>query len=223
MVLVSIKSDAEIVQPSRFPRSRTFQRYVEVIRQKHKLVTHFRRQLLNSTLLSLGTAILTLSVSTTCAYAISHLVFPGRKTIFRASLFTYMVPSSFIVIPFYGLMVKYGLVNSYLSAILAETTFATPYCIWSRAWPWERSSNPAGMHEGGRPVKPFATLFGPGQIGTVRLPNRIVMPPMATNYADPDGFVTERQIAYDLGNRGRARRDEGRGGGCSTRASGHAV
>jgi multiple sugar transport system permease protein len=41
-----------------------------------------------------------------------------------------MVPSSFIVIPFYGLMVKYGLVNSYWSVILAETTFATPYCIW---------------------------------------------------------------------------------------------
>jgi multiple sugar transport system permease protein len=130
MVLVSIKSDAEIAQPSLFPRSPTFQRYVEVIGQKHMLVTHFWRQMLNSTLLSLGTAILTLSVSTTCAYAISRLVFPGRKTIFRASLFTYMVPSSFIVIPFYGLMVKYGLVNSYLSVILAETTFATPYCIW---------------------------------------------------------------------------------------------
>jgi len=53
-----------------------------------------------------------------------------RFAIFRASLFTYMVPSSFIVIPFYSLMVKYGLVNSYLAVILAETTFATPYCIW---------------------------------------------------------------------------------------------
>jgi multiple sugar transport system permease protein len=109
MVLVSIKSDAEMAQPSLFPSSPTFRRYLDVVQQKH---------------------ILTLSVSTTCAYAISRLVFPGRKAIFRASLFTYMVPSSFIVIPFYGLMVKYGLVNSYLSVILAETTFATPYCIW---------------------------------------------------------------------------------------------
>jgi len=130
MVLVSIKSDAELAQPSLFPRSPTFQRYLDVVQQKHMLVTHFRRQLLNSTILALGTAILTLSISTTCAYAISRLTFPGRKTIFRASLFTYMVPSSFIVIPFYGLMVKYGLVNSYWSVLLAETTFATPYCIW---------------------------------------------------------------------------------------------
>jgi len=45
-------------------------------------------------------------------------------------------------------------------------------------------------------VKPLETLFSPGQIGTMRLPNRIVMPPMATNYADPDGSVSERQIAY---------------------------
>jgi len=130
MVLVSIKSDGELAQPSLFPRSPTLQRYLDVIQQKHMLVTHFRRQLLNSTVLSLGTAILTLGISTTCAYAISRLRFPGRKAIFRASLFTYMVPSSFIVIPFYGLMVKYGLVNSYASVILAETTFATPYCIW---------------------------------------------------------------------------------------------
>jgi multiple sugar transport system permease protein len=130
MVLVSMKSDEELTRPILFSRNPTLQRYVEVIQQKHMLVTHFRRQLLNSTVLSLGTALLTLSISTTCAYAISRLRFPGRKTIFRASLFTYMVPSSFVVIPFYGLMVKYGLVNSYLSVILAETTFATPYCIW---------------------------------------------------------------------------------------------
>jgi len=130
MVLVSVKSDEELAKPILVSRAPTLQRYLEVVQQRHMLVTHFRRQLLNSTVLSLGTAALTLAISTTCAYAISRLRFPGRRTIFRASLFTYMVPSSFIVIPFYTLMVKYGLVNSYLSVILAETTFASPYCIW---------------------------------------------------------------------------------------------
>ncbi|HTX54902.1 MAG TPA: FAD-dependent oxidoreductase [Candidatus Baltobacteraceae bacterium] len=42
----------------------------------------------------------------------------------------------------------------------------------------------------------FARLFSPGNIGTMRLPNRFVMPPMATNYADENGCVTDRQIAY---------------------------
>ena len=39
-------------------------------------------------------------------------------------------------------------------------------------------------------------LFSPFSIGTLKMQNRIVMPPMATNYATPEGFVTERQTAY---------------------------
>ncbi|MBW2151994.1 MAG: FAD-dependent oxidoreductase [Deltaproteobacteria bacterium] len=39
-------------------------------------------------------------------------------------------------------------------------------------------------------------LFNPISVKGLKLPNRIVMPPMATNYASPEGFVTERQIAY---------------------------
>ncbi|MBW2057062.1 MAG: FAD-dependent oxidoreductase [Deltaproteobacteria bacterium] len=39
-------------------------------------------------------------------------------------------------------------------------------------------------------------LFSPLSIGELQVPNRIVMPPMATNYASPEGFPTDRQIAY---------------------------
>ena len=40
------------------------------------------------------------------------------------------------------------------------------------------------------------SLFSPFSIGNLNLENRIVMPPMATNYASSEGFVTDRQIAY---------------------------
>ena len=39
-------------------------------------------------------------------------------------------------------------------------------------------------------------LFSSFSIGTLRMENRIVMPPMATNYATPEGYATERLIAY---------------------------
>ena len=39
-------------------------------------------------------------------------------------------------------------------------------------------------------------LFSPFSIGSLKLKNRLVMPPMATNYASPEGFVTERMIDY---------------------------
>lgn len=43
---------------------------------------------------------------------------------------------------------------------------------------------------------PFQALFHPGVIGTMPVRNRIVMPPMGTNYGDAEGFVTERTKAY---------------------------
>lgn len=39
-------------------------------------------------------------------------------------------------------------------------------------------------------------LFSPFSIGTLEMHNRIVMPPMATNYGTSEGIPTERQIAY---------------------------
>ncbi|KPK91033.1 MAG: NADH:flavin oxidoreductase, partial [Deltaproteobacteria bacterium SM23_61] len=47
-------------------------------------------------------------------------------------------------------------------------------------------------------MTPFKALFSPFQIGKVELKNRIVMPPMATNFAGPDGKVNDRHIAYYL-------------------------
>lgn len=45
-------------------------------------------------------------------------------------------------------------------------------------------------------MNPFAELFQPFRIGSLQLKNRIVMPPMATNFAEMDGSVSARQIAY---------------------------
>jgi len=39
-------------------------------------------------------------------------------------------------------------------------------------------------------------LFSPVKIGNMELKNRCVMPAMGINYADPDGSITEREIAF---------------------------
>jgi len=44
----------------------------------------------------------------------------------------------------------------------------------------------------------FNVLFSPAAIGTLKTTNRIVMPPMATNFAEADGRVSDRHIAYYL-------------------------
>jgi 2,4-dienoyl-CoA reductase-like NADH-dependent reductase (Old Yellow Enzyme family)/thioredoxin reductase len=55
-------------------------------------------------------------------------------------------------------------------------------------------------------MKAFKVLFSPIKIGTMELKNRIAMPAMGTNYAEPDGMMSEREIAWHVA---RAR------GGCA--------
>jgi 2,4-dienoyl-CoA reductase-like NADH-dependent reductase (Old Yellow Enzyme family)/thioredoxin reductase len=42
----------------------------------------------------------------------------------------------------------------------------------------------------------FEMLFKPGKIGSMEIKNRIIMAPMITEYADVDGYVTQRLIDY---------------------------
>jgi 2,4-dienoyl-CoA reductase-like NADH-dependent reductase (Old Yellow Enzyme family)/thioredoxin reductase len=42
----------------------------------------------------------------------------------------------------------------------------------------------------------FKKIFEPANIGTMQLKNRIVMPPMGTNYAEAGGAVSERMLDY---------------------------
>jgi multiple sugar transport system permease protein len=48
----------------------------------------------------------------------------------NAALLTYVIPMSFLAIPFYRLMQSYGLGNTLWAVIAVEVTFATPYAIF---------------------------------------------------------------------------------------------
>src|SRR6266513_381935 len=59
------------------------------------------------------------------------------------------------------------------------------------AWPRLHASPAAMSH-------PMNILLTPARIGSLDIPNRIVMPPMTTRTADEDGYVTDDTIAYYL-------------------------
>lgn len=44
----------------------------------------------------------------------------------------------------------------------------------------------------------FPTLFSPARIGALELPNRVIMAPMGSNYADDEHCVTDRLIAFHV-------------------------
>jgi multiple sugar transport system permease protein len=78
----------------------------------------FARILVNSFLVALLGAGLTVTVSVLSAYAFSRFRFRGRGTLFAAFLATMVLPQEVLVIPLYLMMQRAGLVDSYPALIL---------------------------------------------------------------------------------------------------------
>jgi multiple sugar transport system permease protein len=90
----------------------------------------YARQLVTSTIVALGTTVLSLLIGTPAAYALSRLRFLGADWLFRAFLFARMVPAVALVVPMFVLLQQAGLKNTDLGLILTHTSFALPLVVW---------------------------------------------------------------------------------------------
>lgn len=78
----------------------------------------FARILVNSFLIALVGAGITVTVSVLSAYAFTRFEFRGRAALFGAFLATMVLPQEVLIIPLYLMMQRLGLVNSYPALIL---------------------------------------------------------------------------------------------------------
>jgi multiple sugar transport system permease protein len=81
-------------------------------------------------MIGLGTTAIVLVVGATGSFALARLRFRGSRAISSMALFTYIIPSSFLSIPFFKLMADYELLNTKTALILAMITFTSPYAVW---------------------------------------------------------------------------------------------
>ena len=127
MILTSIKPQSELflIPPELLPQEVTFEHYRRLLTE-----TPFLVYMKNSVWLAIGTTVLVIVVATLGAHSLVRFSYPGRETLARMVLFTYLLPSVVLVIPLYFLMIKAGLANTLASLIIAYTTFALPYALW---------------------------------------------------------------------------------------------
>jgi len=92
--------------------------------------TSFGRYFLNSLIVAFATTILAILVATLAGYGISRFRFKGRSAFSIGLIIVQMFPGMLLVIPMFIIMNKLGLINSYLSLIIAYGTFAFPFCTW---------------------------------------------------------------------------------------------
>ena len=96
----------------------------------------FGTLLLNSTLVSVVTVLVTLLFSVPGAYAVAKLRFPGRQWLSGSVLLIYLIPAIILVIPLYAVFSQLGLRNSLLGLCIVypATTIPVALYVFMIAW-----------------------------------------------------------------------------------------
>lgn len=88
------------------------------------------RYFMNSAIVSVGSTILAMGLAAMAAYGFSRFRMRWDRLLIVVLLLTQMLPGTLLIIPYFQLMSKAGLVNTYLALVLAYTSFALPFSTW---------------------------------------------------------------------------------------------
>jgi multiple sugar transport system permease protein len=107
------------------PRNLTIENYQYIFRERPTLMW-----LRNSALVGLSSSLLSVLIGILAGYALVRLKFAGNRSIAKAILFTYLLPSSLLFIPLFILVHRLGLINNLWGVILTYQSFNVPFCTW---------------------------------------------------------------------------------------------
>ncbi len=90
----------------------------------------FWRQLGNSLVVALISAVLGVAFATTAAYAFSRFDFPGKREGLRMFLVSQMFPGVVMAVPLYLILDNLGLVGNAFGLVLVYATSSVPFSAW---------------------------------------------------------------------------------------------
>ncbi|MCY0900294.1 MAG: carbohydrate ABC transporter permease [Firmicutes bacterium] len=88
------------------------------------------RELVNSSIVTLGTVAIILAVSTCGGYSLSKLRFRGSSVVFVGIVATMMVPLQSIIIPEYVNLSRVGLIGHFIGAVLVYSALGSPFATF---------------------------------------------------------------------------------------------
>lgn len=126
MLSSSFKSNTEIfaLPPTVLPKMFTVEAYVAIFTDGQKL-----RYFFNSYLVAFAVTGLTVFIALLSAYAFSRFRFIGKHSLNTIIISTQTIPPITLLIPFFGMVVSYGLFDTYWALILTYMVFTLPYAI----------------------------------------------------------------------------------------------
>ncbi|HEX3951944.1 MAG TPA: carbohydrate ABC transporter permease [Stellaceae bacterium] len=164
MVMVAFESHNDVFSNSVWPTDPSPYSFWIVLTEGYWYLEYFWHQYLNSIYIGFWTVFLTLAIGSMVSFSIGRMRIRHGWLLTNAALLTYLVPASFLAIPFYRLMQIYGLGNNVWSIIAVEVTFATPYAIfifqqYGRSIPLELDE--AARIDGASPVQVYFRVYLP--------------------------------------------------------------
>ena len=123
----SVKITADVLRwpPTFVPSTLTFEHYVTVF-----TVKGLPRALLNSVLVAVLTIALTLFAACPLAYVTAHFEFRLKRSLLFLILATAMVPSISVLLPFYLIAQRLGLIDTYAVLVLIYAAAMSPQVVW---------------------------------------------------------------------------------------------
>jgi multiple sugar transport system permease protein len=130
MVLISLEPEGDVFTDHIWPRVPSFESFWGVLTQGHWYLERFWHQFANSFFIGAMVTFFALLFGTMTSFSIGRMRIRHGWLVSNAALLTYVIPASFLAIPFYRIMQNYGLANNPWSVIAALVAFATPYAIF---------------------------------------------------------------------------------------------
>ena len=130
MVLVAVQEKEDVFATHIWPPHPTLHAFQTVVTENYWYLASFWPQMGNSLFVGVAVAGLTLLIGSAASFAIMRMRIRLGWLLTNAALLTYVIPMSFLAIPFYNIMNHYGLVDTRWAVIAIEVTFATPYAIF---------------------------------------------------------------------------------------------
>ncbi len=110
--------------------------------------TLFLRWLANSIMVALVVTLTGVALASTAGYALSRFRFAGRNKMLSGILITQMFPATMLLLPLYIVLIKLGLLNSYIGIVVIYTATALPFCVWQMKGYYD--TIPASLEEAAR-------------------------------------------------------------------------
>ena len=164
MVLISLEPEGDVFTDHIWPRVPSVESFWGVLTQGHWYLEHFWHQFANSLFLGAMVTFFTLLFGSMTSFSIGRMRIRHGWVVSNAALLTYVIPASFLAIPFYRIMQNYGLANNPWSVIAALVAFATPYAIfvfqeYGRSIPIEVDES--ARIDGASPIQIYQRIYLP--------------------------------------------------------------